>query len=207
MNFTHSSAEDGTYHKNQLIIMPYKKNNNKARKGAKKAKEQQGTPDTQMQRLKIDEDSSQADEDALLEKAIKLAAAEKEALEAATTEQDEQSKKSAATYDNGCDHGYVKTPQDHFIVLNFAKTFMSELVHVVSSADMGERFQAAEKAVREKHPEVWSDPSQVKLVVSYFIAKGTQYVLRGTIENARDFAFLAFYLEEYIAVHLHRRKA
>lgn len=42
---------------------------------ANKTEDQQGTPDTQMQQLKIDEDSQ--DEDALLEAAIKLAAAEK----------------------------------------------------------------------------------------------------------------------------------
>lgn len=45
-------------------------------------------PDLQMERLKIDKDSQKekADEDAALEEAIKLAAAEKEALDAAAAE-------------------------------------------------------------------------------------------------------------------------
>jgi hypothetical protein len=64
--------------------MPSQKKS-KAKKGAKKKEEggqQQGqeAPEAQMERLKIADDS-QADEVALLEKAIKLAAAEKEALE------------------------------------------------------------------------------------------------------------------------------
>jgi hypothetical protein len=77
--------------------MPSKKkkssSRNKARKGGKKAEEEQGTPDAQMQRLKIED--SQADEDALLEKAIQLAATEKEALKAADAKKEETNRKLA----------------------------------------------------------------------------------------------------------------
>ena len=65
-----------------------KKSRGKGKKASKmfdgkKEGQQQGTLDAQMERLNIDEDSqTNADEDALLEEAIKLAAAEKEALDA-----------------------------------------------------------------------------------------------------------------------------
>ena len=63
----------------------------KARRGgnSKKVGEKKDeAPDLQMERLKIDKDSQKekADEDAALEEAIKLAAAEKEALDAAAAE-------------------------------------------------------------------------------------------------------------------------
>lgn len=67
--------------------------------------QQQGTIVAQMERLMVDEDSqTNADEDALLEEAIKLAAAEKEAL--------------------GCCHGYDDTAAD---IDAFTKTFVSDL--------------------------------------------------------------------------------
>jgi hypothetical protein len=54
--------------------MPSKKNTSgrskKARKAANMVEEQQETPDAQMERLKIDDDTD--DEDALLKEAIKL---------------------------------------------------------------------------------------------------------------------------------------
>ena len=89
--------------------MPTKNNKSsssrsKARKGAKKAEGQQGTPDTQMERLKIE----QANEDALLEEAIKLAAAEKEALDAAAAEQKEQNEKEAATMNANMDTSQLR---------------------------------------------------------------------------------------------------
>jgi len=214
------------------------KKKSKARKVAKKAKEQQGMPDTKMQRLKIDVDddeNSQADEDALLEEAIKLAAAEKEALEAAAAEKEETSKRLAQKHGNGCDHGYVKTEdprimvdfantfmsatgdgcdhgyvttEDHCIIVDFAKTFTSGFIAAGADANMADRFDAAEKATWEKYyPEVWEDPSKLKLVASHFIAIGTRKVCKGNIENAQFFASLACFFEECIAACFHQTKA
>ena len=76
------------------IMPPSKKKSHhrgKARRGgnSKKVGEKKDeAPDLQMERLKIDKDSQKekADEDAALEEAIKLAAAEKEPLDAAAAE-------------------------------------------------------------------------------------------------------------------------
>jgi hypothetical protein len=180
--------------------MPSKKkkssSRNKARKGGNKTKEKLEIPDAQMQRLKIDD--SQADEDALLEKAIKLAAAEETALAAKS---EETSEKLAEKHGNGCDHGWVET-EDYRIIADFAKTFVSGHQSVPRDAKMGERFEAGRRASKEKYPEVWDDPSKLKRVVNYFISNGTQQVLKGNNYGARGYAFLACYFEEYISVCL-----
>jgi len=186
--------------------MPSKKKSSriKARKGSKK-EEQQETPDTQMERLKIDD--TEADEDALLEEAIKLAAAEKEALEAAVAEE-EKSKKLALKHGDGCDHGYVET-EDHFIIVDFFKIYSSGFLSVRSGSgevNILDCFQADEKATGEKYPNVWYDSSKLKLVALLFLFKGTQEVLEGNINNARFDASIAFFFEEYNAVNLHDRK-
>jgi hypothetical protein len=181
--------------------MPSKKKS-KARKGAKKAEGQQGAPDTQRERLKID----QADEDALLEEAIKLAAAEKEALDAAAAQQKEQNEKEAAKHDNVCKHGYVAN-EDYFVISDFVRTYVIGYNSVDAGAMLSECLIAAEKATAEKYPEVWGDPSKLKQVVSYFIFRGTRAVLDGNVNNARFYASRACYFEEYIAVFLLKTKA
>jgi hypothetical protein len=195
--------------------MPSKKKS-KARKGVKKKEEEgqqqgQGAPEAQMERLKIADDS-QADEDVLLEKAIKLAAAEKEALDAAAAEQKEQKKKVAENHGVVCLHGYVAT-EDHFIILDFARTYCTGHNSVGDGATLprtrtlGECFIAAREATIEKYPEVWDDPFKIKQVLSFFIATGTQGVLDGNVDNARDYATAACFLEDYMAVILHKTKA
>jgi hypothetical protein len=175
-----------------------------ARRGDKKAEGQQGTPDTQMERLKIADDS-QADEDALLEEAIKLAAAEKESLDAAAAEQKEQDKKVAAKHVNECKHGFVAN-EDHCIISDFAITYITGYNSVGPEAILAERLIAAEKATAEKYPEVWGDPSKLKQVVSYFIFRGTRAVLDGNVNNARCYAAIACYFEEHNAVYLQKTK-
>jgi hypothetical protein len=179
--------------------MPSKKKTSgwskKGRKAANMVEEQQETPDAQMERLKIDEDT-EADEDALLEEAIKLAAAEKEALDAEAA--------------NRCGHGYVRT-EDYLIIEDFANTFLSGhdsiRLHKMTLLSVAKRFTAASKASTQKYPKVWNDSSKLKQVISSFIAIGTQNVLEGDINGARSYASLARYFEEYIALYLHKTKA
>eukprot|EP00984_Skeletonema_dohrnii_P018782 scaffold8854_cov97-Skeletonema_dohrnii-CCMP3373.AAC.7 len=74
-----------------------KKGRGKAKKAEQKqeAATQQGTPDLQLERLKIEDNSK--DEDALMDEAIKLAAAEKE---------DRIGKVFAKKHSNSCYHGW-----------------------------------------------------------------------------------------------------
>jgi hypothetical protein len=91
--------------------MPSKKKSSsrqsRARKGVKKEEEvEKGAPEAKMERLKID-DNSHADEDAILEEAIKLAAAEKEALDAVVAKKEEQSKLLVKKkHCEACYHGF-----------------------------------------------------------------------------------------------------
>eukprot|EP00984_Skeletonema_dohrnii_P026641 scaffold15997_cov157-Skeletonema_dohrnii-CCMP3373.AAC.3 len=99
--------------KKRDMIMPSKKkqkkkkksSRGKARKGDNRKKKEE--PIDAQRRLKIDDDSN--DEVALLEKSIKLATAEKEALDA-----------DAAV---GCSHRPVVPAHDRFIIKDFANTF------------------------------------------------------------------------------------
>ncbi len=137
-----------------------------AAKNLRGKEQQQGTLDAQMERLKIDEDS-QVDEEALLEEAIKLASAEKEAL--------------------GCCHGYGKAEAD---IGAFANTFIS---YLCSDDELGlyEGLTAATTAIKLKYSHVWHNVSKLKMVVSFFASAGTQCFLEGDFDNARFLTAIA----------------
>eukprot|EP00984_Skeletonema_dohrnii_P006570 scaffold2353_cov93-Skeletonema_dohrnii-CCMP3373.AAC.1 len=172
-----------------------KKKSSKARKGdnrKKKEEEQQQQQqgplelDTQMERLKIVEDSEA--EASFLDEAIKLAAAEKEALKASIAEEDN----SCAMK---CYHGYVPG-EDHFIIDDFGKIFLSGLISLGGDVDLGECLIAASRATAEKYPEAWEDPSTLKQAVSLFASNGTQHLLEeDDIRRARFCASSAFFLQ------------
>ncbi len=124
-----------------------KKKKSKGRgKAAKKADEQQRSLDMQMERLKIDKDEdsqTNADEDALLEDAIKLAAAEKEALDAEAAEKEDDQLKV-------CHHGNAVETKE---LIHFINTFIS--VASGQNSPMIASLSAANDIVKEKYPDVW----------------------------------------------------
>ena len=178
-----------------------KKGRGKAKKAAKKAEEQLGTLDTQMERLKIDEDSTNADEDALLEEAIKLAAAEKEEMDAADAKKEEQ-------LEVCCMHGYrVETMAEHELISAFVKTFLSTFLSFsgdASNSSFAVSLEAATKSAKEECPSVWSDSSKLKLVVSFLLRNGTQHILKGDFVAARYYAPLAPYFEHISLADVNR---
>ena len=154
----------------KTIIMPSKKkkksSRGKARKGSNSKKrnegeEQHGTPDKQMERLNIDDDT----EVALLDEAIKLATAEEEALESKAIEEEKSSTivtRQSRTIQ--CYHGYVPG-EDHFIIDNFVKTFLSGFNSLGGETYVGEHINVAHQATREQYPEVGNDYFKMKLVL------------------------------------------
>jgi hypothetical protein len=146
-----------------------------------------------------------ADEDALLEEAIKLADAEKEVLEAAAAKKDEEQGMllGKKKHCDACYHGF-KT-EDHSLITDFSQTFI-RVLFFGKEKKLGYCLMAAEKATKEKHPEVWGDPSKLKQVLSFYLFNGTRAVLDGNITCACTFACLACYLGDYLAVHLHSTK-
>jgi len=187
-----------------------KKSRGKAKKMAKKAEQkqeaatQQGALDEQMERLKIE----RSDEAALLDEAIKLAAAEKEALDVVGAEQEERAGKLVKNQSNGCYHGYVDT-DDRFIIEDFCKTFVAgftSLGGVENGEDYFPNFRAGTIATKEKYLEMWSDSSKLKLAVSLCFCNGTHHVLEGNIELARLLAAIACYFQEYASVQIDNQR-
>ena len=183
--------------------MPSKKKSHhrgKARKGAnnkkvEEKKKEAETPDVQMQRLKIGGDDFQADEDAALEEAIKVAAAQKEALDAANAENEKAITKKATNLiirADQCRHGYFVT-DEHVIVEDFANTFVAGYSSVAAGAIIGDAFRTANKATEEKYPDWWFDSSKMKQVISSLLFQGTHYVLEGNMTDARHYASFACY--------------
>lgn len=70
--------------------------------------------------------------------------------------------------------------------------------------------RAAMDATYDQFSEVWKDAAKLKWVISCFVANGTRYILDGTglreggeDEYAiKDYAIIAYYLEEYVKVTL-----
>ncbi len=179
----------------------------KARKaGSKKKETQQGSLDAQMERLNIDGggDGDLFQEPSLLGLgfAIKLAAAEKEAMESGAGEKEESTEIERESIDSWkCLHGYVLT-DDHFIFEDFVRTFSFAFASFSGSdnRDVGDCIGAAYKTTLEKYPGVWCDSSKLKLVRSFFLSSATENVLEGNFDSGTRFdAFAACFLEDYIA--------
>ena len=163
--------------------------------------------DVQKKQLMISgSDNSQPyDEASLLEEAIKLATAEKEALEYGTGGKEESSKpKRKRIYHWECHHGYV-IGEDHLIINDFCKTFWSEFI-TTPNCGVKQSIIDAFGATYDKYPEIWSDEPKLKLARSMYFMYGTQNIIEGDLADARLFAFLACHMKGYIDIHKDSRK-
>ncbi len=129
------------------------------------------TLDSQMQRLQIaggkQEDN---DEEALLEEAIKLAAAEEKEIEEKRKE--------------NCDHGYNPSSlsEDHFY-RDFMEHFMTCFINFSEGDTISEAFRSVEA-------KITSSPN-IECINSCFFAHGTKLILDGNCDVARVHAALA----------------
>jgi hypothetical protein len=165
-----------------------------------KGKQQGESLDAPMEEFKIGGADSQADDEAsLLEEAIKLAAAEKEALKSRAGDSNEMKRKIMR-----CHHGY-DPGEDHAIIYDRAQTFWSGF-NSLDIGNTGKRLGAAQKAIDEKYPELWEDSYMMKMVASWFLFQGTHNLLVGKMEGARHFAFIACHLQDYVAVYIDKSK-
>ena len=176
-----------------------KKKKSKGRgKAVRKADEQQRSLDTQTERLKIDKDEdsqTNGDEDALLEEAIKLAAAEKDELDAASAEMEYGELEV-------CRHGYVKTTEEEedYVIL-LVETFLSDLHSPGRDTNFGRSLGVANCAVAEKYPRMWQQQaSTLPLVVSFLSSYAAHLVLQGRFDVARLVAAMVSFFEEFKAV-------
>ena len=113
------------------------------------------------------------DEDALLEEAINLAAAEREQLGAAA-------RNDAENNVERCDHGFSPWPRGH-VCAGFVRTFAREFNDGDTSVISDKMFSALKVTVTKrsmKYDAVWNDPDLLEQVMSYFLAEGTDMLLR-----------------------------
>ena len=73
-----------------------------------------------------------------------------------------------------------------------------------SGDKLGVKLVAAYKSTAKKYRDVYS--SKLESVVSMLLHNGSQLILNGDNNNARCYAFLARYFEEYLAVDVHKTK-
>jgi len=154
---------------------------------------------SQMQRLQITNDNPN-DDDALLEQAIKLAASEKGELEA-TARNDEVNNTVQ------CYHGFVLLAKGD-VCQTFVKSFIDEFdVGCKKSSNLIGGFENVYETMKTKYAEVWNDPDKVKVVASSFLCDGTNLILEGKCDLARCVAMYASFLEQWVAITIHKTQA
>ncbi len=62
----------------------------------------------------------------------------------------------------------------------------------------------AQIATLGEFADVWKDSIKMETAISYCLRHGTQHILEGNYDDARDFATFARYFEQYIAVKLQK---
>lgn len=177
------------------------KGKGKARKAAKSrnelrndaARDEVKIVELQMQRLQINNDNDNNhnnDEDALLEEAINLASAEREELEAAARNNEDE-------VSNECGHGFGPSPKEHVCVA-FVDSFLAEIAdsYYITGIDV---LLAAYEATKIKWAEVWNDPDLMQQVISKLLAYGTKTILEGNDCHARQVAMYASFFEQWRA--------
>ena len=128
------------------------------------------------------------DEDALLEEAINLAAAERERLEVSAKNDEENNEER-------CNHGFSPWPRGHI-----CGRFIPSLLHGFTSSNGHsnlDRFMSAYKATSTKYEAVWSNPDMLEHVVAYYLAEGTSAILEEKDDLARQSGMLAIGLEQF----------
>ena len=187
-----------------------KKSRNKARRAGKSRKvraDEDGAVngiDSEMQRLQISNNkrkNSKDDEgeDALLEAAINLAAAEREELEAAA-------KNDEVNNSEECHHGFiVSTPKNH-VCAAFFESFANEYNARYESEHMYQLFQNTYEATKTKFAEVWNDSDTMQRVASHFILHGTNDILEGKHHAASRNAMCSNFFEQWAAAVVYLNK-
>ena len=66
---------------------------------------------------------------------------------------------------------------------------------------------AAKNATKDRYADVWNDSAKMEIVISILLSMGTQRILEGNYDSARNFALFARYLEQCTAVGLKQTQA
>ena len=188
--------------------MPSKKKKSKAKgkkpmagTGADKAaavgQQKKETLESEMQRLRIEKQQADDEDDALLEQAIKLAAVEEQEMKVKETEMKEEEEQK-----DNCTHGY--NPSSIFqarYCADYLKTF-TESYHSATRGNsrdgrfksiMGTLGTAVTAATSANFTNISRDLSNRDSVNPFCLAKGTKFILDGNCDDARLCAVLAVF--------------
>ncbi|KAK1736232.1 hypothetical protein QTG54_012832 [Skeletonema marinoi] len=107
-----------------------------------------------------------------------------------------------------CKHGLASSPStEEEICLEFIHTFIEEFTSkdgVVGSVTAA--IEATLEATQEKFDDVYYS-SKLETVVSILLASGTQLILDGDKHNARLYAVLAYFFQQWMEVQVKESKA
>jgi len=81
----------------------------------------------------------------------------------------------------------------------FTRTFhngLKKVTYQTTNLRLGETFTSAFEATMAKFPEEWKDASKIGLVVTHWVAEGTQCLLDGDIEKACNYASSAYFIQD-----------
>ena len=170
-----------------------KKAKGKARKAAKeaKAKEEEGRAEGGEQDSQLEEDSLEPLLNLCVEDMLRqLVINERRQLIDETTHQK-------------CQHGLVNlSAEEEKICLEFINAYIATLN---SREDIAEGFFAAFHATKDKYFDVYL--SKLDEVISIILNNGAQLILEGDNDCAQQYASIACYFEEWIAVNVHKNQA
>ena len=191
-----------------LDVSPYitSEKSKKSRDKAQAAEEDTATVndvDSQMQRLEADYDNSnsnsnnQDDEDALLEAAINLAAAEREELKVAATAKNDEGNVSVK-----CDHGRPPISKGDVV-----GSFLVSVMEVTDDTlPLPECFEIVQETTK-KYAEVWNDLDNLQMVCFFFLDFATENILLGDHDCGRAAAVYVSYFEQFLASEILKTQA
>eukprot|EP00986_Skeletonema_menzelii_P012959 scaffold7325_cov153-Skeletonema_menzelii.AAC.4 len=106
-------------------------------------------------------------------------------------------------------HGTASTSIPSRICLQFVSTFRREFYEYADRDNVTIVFalKTAKTVTEAEFAEVWNDPAKLEIVLSVFLGIGTQAVLDGKDNAAREIATFARYFEQCIAVELKESQA
>ena len=103
-----------------------------------------------------------------------------------------------------CKHGLAPSPStEEKICIEFIHTFIEAFT---AQDDVVESVTAAIEATQEKFDDVYYS-SKLETVVSILLASGTQLILDGDKHNARLYAVLAYFFQQWMEVQVKESKA
>ncbi len=102
-----------------------------------------------------------------------------------------------------CGHGFTFKAEGISVFSQFVHAFNRAFAAARgSNASLSQCLTAAQSVTMLEFADVWSDSAKMKSAMSFFLFSGTQYILKGYYNYARENATIIRFMEQHIAVRL-----